>query len=64
MIVKATAHSEPRGLLCSTSYSAVGGRNLLADRYACAYDPALCALYARTAWWYWRQVMAALSGID
>ena len=23
--------------------SAVGGRILLADRYACAYDPALCA---------------------
>ena len=31
MAVKATAHSEPRGALCSIQLSAVGSRILLAD---------------------------------
>ena len=46
MTVKATAHSEPRGSLGAApadQLSAVGGRILLADRDAGAYDPALCA---------------------
>ena len=67
MTVKATAHSKPRGLALqhyhgSCQPPAAETRILLADRYACANDPAL--QYARTAWWYRKQVMAALSGID
>ena len=74
LTVKVTAHRPQRAVTsvtrsahCSTSCqpSRVGGRILLADRYACeacAYiDPAQCAHVLVVPR---RQVLAALSGID
>ena len=53
MTVKATAHSEPRGSLCSTSCqpSAAESCSPTATRVHMTLP------YARMAWWYRRQVM-------
>ena len=60
MTVKASAHSEPRGSLYSISCqpSAAESCSPTATRVHMTLP------YARTAWWYRRQVLAALSGID
>ena len=60
MALKASAHSEPCGSLCSTSCqpSAAESCSPTATRVHMTLP------YARTAWWYRRQVVAALSGID
>ena len=58
MGMKASAHSDARGALCSIRSQPSAEES---------HSPTLRVTnltlpYARTAWWYWRQVFAALVG--
>ena len=59
MGMKASAHSDARGALCSI-------RSQPSAAESCSPTLRVTNLtlpYARTAWWYWRQVLGALSAM-
>ena len=60
MALKASAHSDPCGSLCSTSCHPSAAESC-SPTATCVH---MTLPYARTTWWYRRQVLAALSGID